>query len=290
MMIRRLSFAIVFVVLGSSPSFSQEGTPKPDNSASFEGTEPGDRKELVPGIVFRWCPAGTFTMGSPRTELGFGNRRYDNEDQVQVTLSQGYWLGETEVTQGQWQKLMGTTPWKGEECVKEGEDYAASYISHDDADACCDKLTELAFNGQRLPKGWKFSLPTEAQWEYACRSGTTTKFSFGDNESLMRHNGWYVKNGTDADEEYAHQVGLKKANEWGLRDMHGNVWEWCSDWYGEKLAGGSDPVGAVSGSKRVCRGGGWLNFALSCRSADRRRNSPGFQSHYMGFRLAAVPN
>jgi formylglycine-generating enzyme required for sulfatase activity len=267
-MSRRFLIAALLLLIQSTTLFAQA-------AGDIEGSKAGDRKELVPGIFFRWCPEGTFTMG-------------EDDAKVDVELTKGFWLGETEVTQGQWQKVMGTTPWKGKAYVKEGENYAASYISHDDAVACCEKLTAHESNAGRLPKGWKFSLPTEAQWEYACRSGTTTTFSFGNNESLMRHNGWYFKNAVGVDEQYAHQVGQKKANAWGLRDMHGNVWEWCSDWYGEKLAGGRDPQGSSAGSNRVNRGSSWDIDAVYCRSANRSRGSPDERGYSVGFRLAAV--
>jgi RNA polymerase sigma factor (sigma-70 family) len=275
----------------------------------LEGSKAGDRKELVPGIAFRWCPAGKFKMG-------------EGDDTVDVELSKGFWLGETEVTQGQWKKLMGTSPWSGRTGVgarastdtippKEGSDYAASYISHDDALSFCKKLTAREQRAGRLPKSWKFSLPTEAQWEYACRAGTKTKFSFGDVSQLDEY-AWFGDNVDNVNEPYAHQVGLKKPNGWGLRDMHGNVWEWCNDWYVSKRSGGKDPVGpttlpppvpppplpdgtpgppdATSARNRVIRGGSWLDVALGCSSVNRfycppDRGGNGVQ----GFRLAAVP-
>ena len=217
---------------------------------------------------------------------------FDNESPVEVTLSSGFWLGETELTQGQWQKLMGTIPWQGQNSVKEGDDYAASYIGYGDAVALCNALTQQERNAGRLPNGWKYGLPTEAQWEYACRAGTTTKFSFGDSESELSEYGWWggtFGDGNAQTEQYAHQVGRKKPNEWGLMDMHGNVYEWCSDWYEEKLVGGRDPVGTDSGSYRVNRGGGWYFIEDGCRSAKRNFFAPDTRVNGLGFRLAAVP-
>ena len=185
---------------------------------------------------------------------------------------------------------MGTTPWSGKEYVKEGGDYAASYVSHDDAVEFYKKLTSQERATGKLPKGWKYSLPTEAQWEYACRASTTTRFSFGENELQLGDYGWFKGNADDKKEEYAHQVGLKKPNAWGLKDMHGNVWEWCSDWKAATLVGGRDPQGPLSGSFRVNRGGGWGDDAVVCRSADRRYDSPGNRYGSLGFRLAAVPD
>ena len=253
---------------------------------SFEGKVAGEGKELVQGIKFHWCPAGNFTMGSPTSEAG----RSEDEDQVTVTLSQGFWLGETELTQGQWQDLMGTTPWKGQQFVKEGRSYAASYVSYEDAVAYCEKLTTVERSSGRLPQGWKYTLPTEAQWEYACRSGTKTKYSFGADETALGDYGWFNKNGLDAGEKYAHEVGKKKSTLWGLTDMHGNVREWCSDWYDKKLMGGRDPVGALSGSYRAYRGGSWNFDATLCRSACRWYYSPDFWNFDLGFRLALVPS
>jgi formylglycine-generating enzyme required for sulfatase activity len=269
-MIRVLILSFMFC--GTALSFAQED--KPNESSGFEGNEAGDRRELVPGIFFRWCPAGKFKMG-------------EGDSAVDAELTRGFWLGETEVTQGQWQKIMGTTPWKGPGRfhVKEGDDYAASYISHDDAMACLKKLT----NQETLPKGWKYSLPTEAQSEYACRAGTTTKYPFGDSASSLVDYGWFGENAKKKSENYAHVVGSKTANAWGLRDMHGNVWEWCSDWYGKTLKGGKDPVGPSSGSDLVViRGGSWDSFAADCRSASRSWYSPEDRENYLGFRIAIV--
>ena len=254
-------------------------------AGGFEGKSAGDAKELAPGTKFRWCPAGTFTMGTVGAT--------DDEAPVQVTLSRGFWLCETEVTQGQFRRVMQPTPWKGELYVKEGSDYAASYISYDEAVAYCETLTAQERSAGRLPAGWNYTLPTEAQWEYACRAGTTTEYSFGDEESRLGDYGWWgglVGEGNAKTEQYAHRVGQKKSNPWGLQDMHGNVWEWCADWYEVKLPGGRDPVGASSGSSRVNRGGSWYNRASYCRSAFRRMNSPDYRSGSLGFRVAGVPS
>jgi formylglycine-generating enzyme required for sulfatase activity len=274
----------------------QENEAAQDTKSILEGSKAGDRKELVPGIAFRWCPAGKFKMG-------------EGDDTIDVELSKGFWLGETEVTQGQWQKLMGTSPWSGRMGVggarastdttprKEGPDYAASYISHDDALSLCEKLTTQELGAGRLPKSWKYSLPTEAQWEYACRAGTKTKFSFGDDESQLNQYAWCCDNVDNVKEPYAHQVGLKKPNAWGLCDMHGNVWEWCNDWYGSKRSGGKDPVGPTtppppggpSGRNRVIRGGSWVDVALGCSSVNRFYYNPRLGNSVQGFRIAAVP-
>ncbi|MGV3608050.1 MAG: formylglycine-generating enzyme family protein [Planctomycetaceae bacterium] len=260
-----------------SPVGNQPAEPERTPDRGFEGTNAGDRKELVPTptIAFRWCPAGAFTMG-------------EDDKKVEVALTSGYWLGETEITQGQWQKLMGTSPWSGKELVKEGEDYAATYISHHDAVSYCQKLTVQERSAGRLPKGWKYCLPTEAKWEYACRAGAQSQFSFGQSERPLDEYGWFEKNAAEMGENFAHRVGMKKPNAWGVLDMHGNVGEWCSDWWDKKLFGSRDPVGLSTGAGRVHRGGAWTSLDVNCRSAARRDSSPDFRSYDLGFRLSCL--
>lgn len=252
---------------------------------AFDGEYAGDRRTLTElNIAFRWCPPGRFVMGSPKSEI----ERLNNEDQANVTLSQGFWLGETEVTQGQWEQLMATAPWKGLDYVKEGSNYAASYISYADALNYAEKLTSQERGAGRLPNSWRYSLPTESQWEYGCRARTAKKYGFGDSESDLEAYAWYVKSAQEIGETYAHAVGQKKANAWGLKDMHGNVWEWCSDWYDDQLRDGIDPVGPTIGLLRVRRGGGWGAKAAVCRSANRGAISPDIKFNTQGFRIAAV--
>ncbi|QDU98783.1 Serine/threonine-protein kinase pkn1 [Lignipirellula cremea] len=222
-------------------------------------------------------------MGSPATEEDGEN----DEDQVAVTLTQGFYLGETEVTQAQWSAVMGTKPWSEKTFSKEGPAYPASYISWDDAVEYCTKLTEQEQAAGRLTKDWRYALPTEAQWEFACRAGTTTAHYCGDDSAQLGDYAWFEENASDAGEKYAHEVGSKKPNAWSLYDMHGNVWEWCRDAYSE-LPGGIDPA-SVTGSLRVGRGGSWNCTARYCRSAFRSWLDPSFRDSYLGFRLAAVP-
>lgn len=268
LMSAQVCIALVSVAVGADPP--------------FEGTKAGDVRELAPGIVFRWCPAGTFMMGENRRKIGEKNR------QAEVTLTSGFWLGETEVTQGQWSQFMESSPWSGKAHVKEGPDFAASCISHDDAVSFCEKLTTQQRNAGTLPKDWKYSLPTDAQWEYGCRAGTKTIYSFGDDESQLGEYGWFSESALEIGERYAHKVGQKKPNAWGLKDMHGNVWEWCSDWYRDKLQGGPDPVGPASGRNRVFRGGSWAFDAHFCESGQRYLSIPDYQCVSVGFRIAAV--
>lgn len=236
-------------------------------------------------VKFCWCPAGNFTMGSPATEKD----RNDDEAQVDVTLSQGFWLGQTEATQGLWQQVMGTKPWSGKHFVKEGATYPATYVSWDDAKRFCEKLTKRERAAGRLPQGWSYCLPTEAQWEYACRSGSKTAFNFGDDAKDLGQYAWFAENARDAGEEYAHEVGQKRANTWNLHDMHGNVWEWCKDNLDTSLSGGRDPLVTSEGSYLVMRGGTWFGSAKYCRSARRSGNASSERLGDLGLRVALIP-
>ena len=271
-----------------SPPKEKPQPPKPPPSPPVvgAGTAAGEVQEITlpSGVKLKqiWCPSGTFTMGTPGA--------MNDEAPVQVTLTQGFWMAATETTQGQWTAVMGTTskPWSGQAYVKEGPNFPASNITHSEAEAYGEKVTEIERKAGRLPTGWKYALPTEAQWEYACRAGTTTKYSFGDDESSLGEYAWFDKNAYDIGEEYAHVVGTKQANPWGLFDMHGNVWEWCQDGYGRygsKLIGGSDPLNATAGVDRVLRGGSCFNDAWFLRSAKRNSNTPDSLHYFAGFRV-----
>ena len=232
-------------------------------------------------MVLIEIPAGDFTMGSPAGEKD----HKDNEEPVAVTLTKPFGLGKTEVTQGQWQQVMGTEPWKSEGGAQADKDCPATYVSWDDAVEFCDLLTDLERKAGKISTKRSYRLPTEAEWEYACRAGTTTVFSFGDGSKLDEY-AWFDGNASNAGEQYVHKVGLKKPNPWGLHDMHGNVWEWCSDWYGEKLSGGADPIGHEGGSDRVGRGGCWWGNPVVCRSAIRDYSVPSARNGRLGFRVA----
>ena len=232
---------------------------------------------------------GKFILRSQKTELGNGGKHIEDESlQHEVRISRDFYMGQTEVTQGQWKAIMGTEPWKGKEHVKEGENYPASYVSWFQAGEFCKKLSK-----QEEKQGRKYRLPTEAEWEYACRAGTRTKYSFGEDEGKLSEHAWFDTNAKIVGESYAHEVGQKKANGNGLHDMHGNVSEWCSDHYDPKYYANSekvDPIASTSSRKgRVTRGGNWFGPQGFCRSAVRDgENLPHALSSALGFRLVLL--
>jgi len=227
------------------------------------------------GMRLNLIPAGAFMMGSQASEA----HRKNDETQHRVTLTNSFYLGTTQVTQGQWKSVMGTTPWKGQVFVREASNDAATYVHWDDAARFCARLS--------AKEGKTYRLPTEAEWEYACRGGTTTAYSFGDDAAQLSDYGWFDENAYGIGKKYAQAVGLKHSNGFGLHDMHGNVWEWCSDLYGNyPTFSVTDPQGAAEGSRRVIRGGGWGSNAWNCRSAIRGSDTPGTRDSHVGFRVA----
>jgi formylglycine-generating enzyme required for sulfatase activity len=195
---------------------------------------------------FVWCPAGSFEMGSPKNEPGRGADEGGPIGPVRVSLTRGFWMGKCAVTQSQWQGVMGTSIRDQRDKADprfalfgEGPDYPIYYVSHDEAIAFCQRFTDAEHRAGRLPAGWEYRLPTEAQWEYACRAGTATPYCFGGDESRLGAYAWFGGNSGGSSQP----VGQRAANRWGLHDMHGNVWEWCADWYAERLLGGDDPRG-----------------------------------------------
>jgi formylglycine-generating enzyme required for sulfatase activity len=218
-------------------------------------------------MLMKWCPPGSFLMGSPEEE----EQRDSDENQVHVTLSKGFLMAQTQVTQAQWQAVMGNNP-----SYFKGESRPVERVSWYDAQEFIFKLNASFV----LPDGMQMTLPTEAQWEYAARAGETGPYSGGTLDEVA----WYGENGNSQ----THPIGEKKPNAWGLHDMHGNVWEWCSDWYGKSLPGGIDPKGPDSGSSRVVRGGSWLDFAFNCRVALRGNgvDPPSYAYGSFGFRVA----
>jgi formylglycine-generating enzyme required for sulfatase activity len=222
-------------------------------------------------------------MGSPEDEAG----RASGETQHRVTLTRPFWIGRYPATQAEYAAVMGKNPsiFKGERRPVEG-------VSWEDAMEFCRRLTERAREAGCLPEDFGFRLPTEAEWEYACRAGTESDFNDGSEctqpsgeEPALDRLGWYYKNSKDQ----THPVGEKLANAWGLHDMHGQVWEWC--WDGKReytTQAQTDPLGPDDpGARRVVRGGGSWNIARPCRSACRDAFVPGSRFRDLGFRLAA---
>jgi len=230
------------------------------------------------GMELVWIAPGKFTMGSSTLEQD----HYKEEGpQTEVTLTKGYWLAKYEVTQAEYEAVIGSNPskWKGQRLPVE-------QVSWTEAVEFCRKLTEKERVTGRLPAGYEYRLPTEAQWEYACRAGTRTRFGFGDSDEQLGNYAWYDANSGKA----THPVGQKQSNAWGLHDMHGNVWEWCVDWLGDYPGGHViDPAGATSGSVRVERGGSWYHMPKFNRSAYRGRSGPASARASLGFRAALAP-
>lgn len=259
------------------------------SSFDFFGTShPSSTGEWDDDLALRWCPAGTFTMGSPVSEP----KRGVDEAQAQVTITRGFWIGETEVTQKLWRRVMGTVPWQGNADVLDDPLCPAVHVSHSGVDSAtefCEKFTESERAAGRLPQGFIFRLPTEAEWEYACRAGSRSAYGFGPDPARLSEHSWFEDNAARKGERHAHRVGLKPGNAWGVKDMHGNVMEWCSDWNAQKLTGGDDPQGAANGESRAFRGGSWSNAAEFHRSADRGGLAPHFRSSEFGFRIVLAP-
>jgi formylglycine-generating enzyme required for sulfatase activity len=262
------------------------GKPKSSPADPMRGKKAGEiRDDNGLKMTLVWCPAGEFTMGSPNSE----SDRWINEDQVEVMLTRGFWLGQCEVTQAEWNQVMASNPWKDKTPVaKEGDDFPATYICWDDAVEFCRKLTDQERKAGRVPDDWEYTLPTEAQWERACRAGTKTKFYFGDDESKLVEYACFRNTADKADEQYSHRR-QKKPNAWCLHEMHGNVAEWCRDWYAVALPGGRDPEVTKEGAERVLRGGGWDDTAVGCRAAARGGLSPSRRCIDAGFRVALFP-
>jgi formylglycine-generating enzyme required for sulfatase activity len=266
-------FALLLISgLGGCGGDVRGGAQAPASTDSFAGSRGGEER-VVAGIPLCWCPAGRFIMGSPSDEP----ERRPDEDPVTVTLTRGFWIGKYEVTQGQWKRVIGEFP--GKLSAGEGDEFPVYNVTFAEAEGFCRKLGAGVEAGSELPKEWEFRLPTEAQWEYACRAGTTTATSFGGGLSSRQAN-FQGKPYHGAEEgpslKRAAPVGSYPANPWSLHDMHGNVFEWCRDWYHSKAPGGVDPdlfsarssatVNQDGTLSRVRRGGCWADEGWPCRS------------------------
>jgi len=308
--------ALIALLIFSPNGYSQ-------NKKAGAHPTPGKKWDLkLPGntlLPMMWVAPGKFVMGSPESEQG---RKADESPQTTVTLTKGYWLGKTEVTVGQWKAVTGQGvrdkliqllndeklyDFEGKQqkirdfmgfdqhnpdkvIANEDERLPMYFVSWNEAMDFCRKLTGQERAHGRLPKGYEYTLPTEAQWEYACRAGTTGP-TYGNLDDI----GWYVKNsfinytgkGLSNPPAGPRNAGEKQSNKWGLQDMPGNIWEWCRDWYGPYPGGNVvDPTGPATGIDRVNRGGSFGSGANDERSANRAKNPPNEDSAYRGFRIA----
>jgi sulfatase modifying factor 1 len=266
---KKLLAAMFVTLLVVGCGGDEEPSPAPLNlsTSAVEG-----KPFAIPDLSMEmlWVKPGTFEMGS--------SSGGSEETPQAVTLTQGFHLGKHEVMQAQWEKVMGSNP-----SSYKGADRPVETVSWTDVTSFCERLTELERKAGRLPAGMAYQLPTEAQWEYACRAGTTTAFSFGDELTAKDAN--FDKNVGETTD-----VGKYPANAWGFHDMHGNVWEWTADWWGGFPTGAvSDPVGPAVGSGRVLRGGSWNFSALNARSAYRLGTGPAGSVINLGFRLSLRP-
>ena len=257
-----------------------------DEDEEFKDDLPREYREDVPGSLTNSIgmklvpiPAGTFLMGSPEDEKS----RSSDELQHEVTLTEDFYLGMTQVTQAQYKEVMGENPsvFQGDKVAgRDSSEFPVETVSWEDAIEFCRRLSEFP-NEKRA--GRVYRLPTEAEWEYACRAGTDTAYSFGDSSEELSEHAWLGENSEDR----SHPVALKRPNAWGLYDMHGNIYEWCNDRKGDYPESAvTDPVGAAEGSGRVYRGGSFHSSAGLCRSALRSRYVPSARGGHLGFRLA----
>ena len=243
----------------------------------FDGSKAGEERGQ-----FSWCPAGSFTMG-PFTGAPVASNA------VQVNFSRGFWMSKCLVTQAQYEFVIGRNP-----SAFIGPSLPVDTVTKRDADAFCRLLTTIERAAGRLNAGWEYRLPTEAQWEYACRAGTTTAYSWGDDVNQIDGYAWYAKNSNNR----THLVGQKKPNPWGLYDMHGNCDEWCRDVWVNTLPGGVDPEVTEKDLPEqpgwaqpfwVCRGGSWeYPEPERLMSRNRERLGPVDKSYLISFRLAIV--
>ena len=264
-------------IIGNSTAPSTANRPVTTNN-------PGnDLNFKVGNVTFKmiFVKGGTFQMGS--------YSGVDNEKPVHSVTVSDFYMGEFEVTQSLWQEVMGTTVYQQRDKANTswsmygvGANYPMYYVNHIEAEEFCGRLNQR-FRGQ-LPAGYSFALPTEAEWEYAARGGNKTNAYTYAGSNYLSDVGWYTDNSSGS----SHAVGMKRANELGLYDMSGNVWEWCADWYGSYGSSSqTNPRGPASGSARVLRGGSWIGSASYCRAANRSINCPGYR-YDDGFRLALV--
>ena len=273
----KIKFIFICILFAVSACSSP---PKPNNGDPDNKNRTKKKISNSIGMEFVYLPSGTFLRGSPSIEPG----RKTDEKQQWVTLTNGFYMQTTEVTQGQWKAVMGVTPLH---IIKCNDNCPVERVSWNDAQEFIHKLN-------KLEGSYKYRLPTEAEWEYAARAGSKKAFANGAISVLdcgydptLDKIGWYCGNSNTYPH---HPVAQKNPNAWGLYDMHGSVAEWCADWYGNYPQGTvTDPVGPSIGTERVLRGGGLADDARTCRSANRTTLKPDVIFDYIGFRLVRSP-
>ena len=289
----RLSFLAAFCLYlftGCPGKKKDPEAPQEPDEPSVEKTQdilPEGEPYTVPelGMQMTWIPAGNFLMGSPPSEPG---HRLEEEDLHNVVISRGFWIGTYEVTQKEFTSILdGENP-----STFKGPQLPVHKVSWQTAMEFCKALTEREKFAGRMPEHWHFILPTEAQWEYACRAGTTNVFHFGNDEEALEDYAWFSANSKtgEAGTSRPRNVGEKKPNQWGIHDMHGNMGEWCYDWYGKVYSpdGSVDPITEKASDFKVFRGGTYTDISERCRAAHRNRVSPDTENPWIGFRLALM--
>lgn len=280
---------LVWVSLTALPGCSRQSEMSTDADRVRRDPDQPLAKEIINGIGMKLMliPSGSFTMGSRDAERQrySDSRLFDDEIPHQVTFTRDIYMGVLEVTQSQYQRVMGTNPsyFQGDKVEGDSSDLPVESLTWDEAVAFCERLSEMP---EERAEGRSYRLPTEAEWEYACRAGTDTAYAFGDDPADLAEHAWFEGSTASADKR-TQPAGQLKANAWGLHDMHGNVWEWCADWYGPYPTGPvTDPTGPEAGEYRLRRGGGWNGSAVYCRSAYRLRTSASARDSRLGFRVA----
>jgi formylglycine-generating enzyme required for sulfatase activity len=267
------------IVLGDTPCVLVD-TNAPSRGARFYQTVTLAATGPDPAR-WAWINPGTFLMGSPITEF---DRSPDESPQTSVTLTHGFWMERYEVNQGEYIAITGTN----DSTFVGDTNQPVEQVNWFDASNYCALLTSQEQAAGRIPAGYVYRLPTEAEWEYAARAGTTNRFPFGDDRTYtqLQNYAWFSTNSNQT----THDVGGKLPNPWGMYDMSGNVWEWCADYYGPYSGGAvTDSTGPSSGADHVMRGGSSFFPGGDSRPAGRNFNPPDFQSHGIGIRVVLGP-
>lgn len=260
----------IWIVVQRSPTGAQE-TGSPLLAEQLESGAAGRklRMPMVGDVYMDYCyiSSGSMALGStPDNKM-----RSRDGQRFEVVFENHFWMARTQVTQKQYQTIMNRQP-----SVFSGPDHPVENVSWEDAQEFVERLNKRAI----LPKRWSFSLPSEMQWEYACKAGTQSEYSGGSLDEV----GWYSSNSKSKTQP----VAFKKPNPWGLHDMHGNVWEWCSDWFTSQFLTETDPGRAFMGIMKVKRGGSWGSGAEECKSSSRRGSSPTEKNSLTGFRTVII--